>query len=109
LAIRNVLRPSHIEDIVHALQIRGDAIEPVSEFHRNRIEINSAALLKVSELRDLEPIEKNLPPDSPRAERRRFPIVLFESNVVFLEIDSDCAQAFEIQILMSVGVGLSIT
>ena len=84
LTVRHRIRPAHVEDVVYTLQIRGDAVEPVRQLNGDWIEINSPALLKICELRDLETVEQNLPADSPRAERGRLPVVFFKSNVVFL-------------------------
>ena len=62
-------------------------------------QIHSAALLKISELRDLEAIEHYLPAHAPRTARRPLPVILFELKVVLLQIDSDRFERFEIQLL----------
>src|SRR5580700_8269932 len=75
LAISHSWRPAHVEHVIDALQIRRDAIESVGELHRNRVEILPAALLEISELRDLLTIEQHLPANSPSAQSRRLPVV----------------------------------
>ena len=54
----------------------------VRQFRTDRIEVHAAALLEVGELRDLQAIEHHLPADAPRSQRRRFPIVFFELDVM---------------------------
>ena len=64
---------------------------------------SAADLLKIGELRDLEPVEQHLPADAPRAERRRLPVVLLEANVVLPWIDAARLEALEIELLHLVG------
>ena len=92
-AVAAVSRPAHIEDVVHVLQVCGDAVQSVSQLDGHRIEIDAAALLEVSELGDLQSIEQDLPADSPGAQRRRFPVVFLEANVVLGRADADRSKA----------------
>ena len=59
----------------------------------------SAALLEIGELGDLQSVEQHLPADAPCAECGRFPVVFFEANIVFLQVDSDGGEAFQIKVL----------
>ena len=93
IAIRFVPRPAQGIHALHVLQERADALEAVSELHRNRIEVHPSTLLKVSELRDFQTVEEHLPANAPRAERGRFPIVFLEADVVFLERDAQGREA----------------
>src|SRR3989442_6696900 len=106
VAVLHAGRPLDIEDGVHTLQGHRDALEPVGQLRRNRRELETAGLLEVRELRDLHPVEHHLPADAPRAERRRLPVVLLESDVVLARVDAARLQAFEIQLLHFVGRGL---
>ena len=63
------------------------------------IEIDATALLEVSELRDLQAVEHHLPADAPRAQRRRFPVVFFELDVMLAQINTHRAQRFQIKLL----------
>src|SRR5256884_5809558 len=62
-------------------------------------DLEAAALLEVGELGDLQAVEQNLPADAPCAEGRGFPVVLFKTNVVLLEVDADGAEALEVDVL----------
>ncbi len=66
---------------------------------RDRIEIESAALLEVSELRDLQAIQHHLPTNAPRTQRRRLPVVLFKFQVVLTQVDADRSQRFQVDLL----------
>ena len=87
------------EDIVDALHIHCESLKPVSEFAGNRCALKAGDLLEISELRDFHAIAPAFPAESPRAERRAFPIVFDKTNVVDLRIDADRFQRIEIQIL----------
>src|SRR6266404_7835148 len=71
-----VLGPAQIVNALDSLEERADALQPVGQLHRNGVEVDSPALLKVGELRNLQSIEKHLPADTPGAQRRRLPVVL---------------------------------
>ena len=63
-------------------------------------------MLKVSELGDLETVEHDLPTDAPGAEGGRFPVVLFELDIVLAEINTDGFEAAEILFEDVIGRGL---
>src|SRR5712664_3691500 len=99
VAVSLVRGPAEVVDALHALKKRANAFEAVGEFDGDGVEVDAAALLEVGELGDLETVQQDLPADAPRAERRRFPVVLFETNIVLLEVDADGAQALEVDVL----------
>jgi hypothetical protein len=99
VAIGPVSRPAQIIDALGALQKGADAFEPIGKFDGNGVEVQAAALLEVSELGDLETVEQNLPADTPGAERRRFPVVFLEANVMLAQVDADRGQALQVQVL----------
>src|ERR1700675_158415 len=52
IAVGLVRRPSKIVDALHALEEGKNALEPVSQFHGDRVKVDPPALLEVSELGD---------------------------------------------------------
>jgi hypothetical protein len=56
------------------------------------MQIRSAALLKVSELRNLKAVEHHLPANSPGPQRGRLPVIFFKLDVVLAKINPDHAQ-----------------
>ena len=88
-----------IEDAVDALHIHREALEPVGQFARDRRAFEAGDLLEVGELRHLHAVAPALPAEPPGAERRRFPVVLDEADVVQLGIDADGVERFEIELL----------
>jgi hypothetical protein len=99
VAILLASAPLDVEHVVDLLQEHRDAFDAVGDLAGNRRQVDAADLLEVGELRDLRPVEHHLPPDAPRAERRRFPVVFFEADVVLPRIDADRLEAVQIQLL----------
>ena len=106
LAVFHARRPVQIEHALDPLQRHRDPFEPVGQLRRHGRELDAAGLLEVGELRNFLAVEEHLPADAPRAERRRFPVVLFEPDVMLPRIDAACLEALEIQLLDIVGSGL---
>ncbi len=63
----------------------------------------AADFLEVGELGHLHPVEPHLPAETPRAQRRRFPVVLDEADVVLAKVDPECFQRAQVQVLDIVG------
>ena len=66
-------------------------------------------LLEIRELRDLEAVEEDLPADAPRAERRRFPVVLLEAHVVLPGVDAAGLERLRYKCCTSSGEGFRMT
>src|SRR5579864_3042818 len=99
-------RPVEVVHAVDALQHHGDPLESVGELRRDRRELQSSGLLKVGELRNLHPVEHDLPADAPGGEGWRLPVVLFEANIVLPRVDAADFEALEVDLLHVVGRGL---
>src|SRR6185295_17981717 len=82
VAILYALRPFDVIYALNTLKECNQSLQPVGDFSGNQIQIDAAALLKVSELRDLETIQHHLPADAPGAQRGRLPVILFELDIV---------------------------
>src|SRR5271165_5132174 len=98
--------PANVVDALDVLQEGADALETVGDFNGDGVEIQAAALLEIGELGDLQTFEQNLPPYAPGAEGGRFPVVFFEADVVFAEVDADGFEAFKVDGLDVGGRGL---
>ena len=94
-----ITRPDNVVNTVDILQECGNALQTVCQLRRNRIQIHASTLLKVGKLRDLQPVQHYLPANSPGPERGRFPIVLFEFDIVLAQINSHRAQRIKIKLL----------
>src|SRR6185503_3139316 len=86
-------------DALDALHIHGEALEPVSEFARNRRTFDASHLLEICELRYLHTVAPAFPAETPGAERRAFPIVLDKADVVNGRIDAYGFQRVKIEVL----------
>src|SRR5206468_1802395 len=60
-------------------------------------------LLEVRPLRDLHPVAPDLPPESPRTERRALPVVLDEADVVRLQVEAHGRERVEVDVENVVG------
>ena len=78
-----------VVDVVDALHVHREALEPVSEFARDGRAFEAGDLLEVGELRYLHAVAPALPAEPPGAERRTLPVVLDEADVVQLGVDAD--------------------
>ncbi len=88
-----------VEHIVDALDVHRQPLEPVGQLARDRPALEPADLLEVSELRHFHAVAPHFPAEAPGAERRAFPIVLDEADVVLQRVDADRGQAAEIELL----------
>ena len=83
-----------------------DAFEPVGDLDRDGVERHAAHLLEVGELRDLLPVEPDLPTQTPRGDGGLFPVVLHKADVVLARVNAERFQRFKIQLLRIPRVGL---
>ncbi len=105
VAIGNLCAVIDVPDAVFILQGQNDAVEAVGDFDTDRIEIETAGLLEVGKLRDFLTVEPDFPAETPRAERRAFPVVLDEADVVLTRIDANCFQTAQVHGLRVAGIG----
>ena len=85
--------PGEVVDAFDALQVHREALEAVGDLAHHGPAVEPARLLEVRELRDLHAVQPDFPAESPGAERRRFPVVLDEADVVHQRVDADRARA----------------
>ena len=88
-----------VVDVVDALHIHGEALQPVGQLAGDRRAFDAADLLEIGELRHLHAVAPAFPAEPPGAERRAFPIVLDEADVVQQRVDADRRQRAEIELL----------
>ena len=88
-----------VVDVVDALHIHGEPLQPVGQLAGDRRAFDAADLLEIGELRHFHAVAPAFPAEPPGAERRAFPIVLDEADVVQQRIDADRRQRAEIELL----------
>ena len=91
-------RPLQVEDVVHALQVHRQPLQPVGDLAGDRPAVDAADLLEVGELRHLHAVEPDLPAQAPGAERGVLPIVLDEADVVLLEVEAQRLERAQVQL-----------
>ena len=93
-------------DVLNTLDIHRQAFQPIGELGAWGGHGNTADLLEVGELRHLHPVTPHLPPQTPGAQRRAFPIVLDKAYVVQQRVNADRAVAVQQQRLAVRRAGL---
>src|SRR3546814_7918993 len=78
-----------VVDVLNPLHIHGEAFEAVGQLGRDRVAVEAADLLEIRELADLHAVAPDLPAEAPGAERRPFPVVFDEADVVPHRIAAD--------------------
>ena len=104
VAIKGLVGPHQVVDAVHALQVHGQALQPVGDLASDGLAVDAADLLEVGELGDFHAVEPHLPAQAPGTQRRVFPVVFDEADVVFFEVKSEGFERTDVQ-LQDVGRG----
>ena len=92
-----------LEPVFHALHIHCQTLQPVSQLARNHLTVNAAHLLKIGKLGNFHAIAPHFPAQPPRAQRRAFPIVFNETDIVQGRVNAQHLQAVEVKLLDIVG------
>ena len=90
--------PHDVEHAVDALQVHRQTLETVGDLAGDGAAVESADLLEVGELRHFHAVEPHLPTETPGAERRRFPVVLDEADVVGERIEAEHFQRADVAV-----------
>ena len=104
--VGDVGRPVEIVNVVLLLEKHLQSLEAVGDFDGDGRKVDPAALLEIRELSDLQAVEQDLPAHAPGADRRRFPVVLVEAEVVVAKGDPERREAPDINVLDVAGRGL---
>ena len=100
------VRVDQVKDVVAVLQIHRQAFKPVGDFTGDGLTLKAAHLLEVRKLRDFHTVHPHFPAKAPGAERRVFPVVFHETDVVDLRIDAERSEGIQIEINDIDGSGL---
>ena len=73
-----------VVDVLDALHVHGEALEPVGDLPGNRLAFETGDLLEVGELAHLHAVAPAFPAEPPGAKRGALPVVLDEADIVEL-------------------------
>jgi hypothetical protein len=105
-AVARAFGPDQVEDVLHPLQVHGQALDAVGDLAEYRLAGQRTDFLEIGELSDFHAVQPDFPAESPGAQRRAFPVILDEADVVCRGIDAERAQRLEVEILDVVRRGL---
>ena len=105
-AVGDRVGPRQIPGGFDVVQADQDALQPVGDLDRHRVKRHAAHLLEVSELRDLLPVEPDLPAKPPGRDGGLFPVVLHKADIVLARVDADRFERVEIDLLRVTGIRL---
>ncbi len=106
IAVLQIAQPVDLPGGVFALQRQGDTLQTIGDFDRNGIEFEAACLLEIGELGDLLPIHPHFPTEAPGTQRRAFPVVFDEADVMLTRADAEGLQRLQVEFLRVAGVWL---
>ena len=95
-----------IEDALLVLHIHRQAFEAIGHLEARQRHRNAADLLEIGELPDFHAVAPHLPAQPPGAERRAFPVVLHEAEIVVQRVQPERAVAAQQQFLRVLRAGL---
>ena len=99
IAVGHARCPDEVEHAFLPLQVHRQALQAVGDFAEDGLAREPADFLEVGELRDLHAVEPDFPAQAPGAERRRFPVVLDEADVVLFRFDPQVLEGIQVDLL----------
>ncbi len=96
---QRAIAPDQVVNAVHALDIHRQTFQTVGDFTGHRLALQAADLLEVGELRHFHAIQPHFPAESPGAQRRVFPVIFHETDVVNGRVHTQLFQRTEVQLL----------
>ena len=106
IAVAQAAQPVDVPHAVHILQRQHDALDAIGDFHRHRLQLQAAGLLKIGELGDFLAVEPDLPAQTPGAQGRTLPVVFHKADVLLFRLQPQRPQGVEVELLRVAGVRL---
>ena len=93
------IAPHQIVDRVDALSVHGDTLQAIGDLDGHGVDLDTAHLLEVRELRDLHAVEPDLPAKAPGAQRRALPVVLDKTDVMVVGVQANGSKRPQVKLL----------
>ena len=93
VTVSDFIVPFQFVYVFNALDVHRQAFQAVRDFNGNRFNVDTTNLLEVGELRYFHAVQPNFPTEAPSAQGRRFPVIFYEANVVFVGVNPQGFQA----------------
>ncbi|MNC51438.1 hypothetical protein D3C75_1007300 [compost metagenome] len=95
----HAFNPFEIKHIFLILNVGGQTLHTVSDFHGDRAGLNSAHLLEIRKLCNFHTVQPYFPAEARAAQRRILPVVLDKTDIMQKRIYAQRLQAVQIQLL----------
>ena len=96
---QRAVAPDQVINAIYALNIHRQTFQTVGDLTGNRFTLQTTNLLEVSELRYFHAVQPHFPAQSPGTQRRVFPVVFHETDIVDSRIHAQLFQRTEVQLL----------
>ena len=96
---QRTVTPDQVVNAVNALNVHRQSFQTVGDLAGHRLTLQTADLLEVGELRHFHPVQPHFPAQTPGTQRRVFPVVFHEADVVNRRIHTQLFQRPEVQLL----------
>ncbi len=96
---QRAVAPDQVVNAVYALNVHGQTFQTVGDFTGDRLTFQTAHLLEVGELRHFHTVQPHFPAQTPGTQRRVFPVIFHETDVVDGWIHTQLFQRPKVQLL----------
>ena len=98
-----------VEHVVTVLQVHRQTFQTVGNFTRDRLAFQTTHLLEVRKLRHFHTVHPDFPTQTPGAERRVFPVIFHEADVVDGRVDPQARRLPRYKSTIFTGDGFNTT
>ncbi|ABV16057.1 hypothetical protein CKO_05014 [Citrobacter koseri ATCC BAA-895] len=96
---QRAVAPDQVVNAVYALNVHSQTFQAVGDLTGNRLTLQTANLLEVGELSHFHAVQPHFPTQTPGAQRRVFPVIFHETDIVDSRVHPQLFQRTEIQLL----------
>lgn len=96
---QRAVAPDQVVNAVYALNVHCQTFQTVGDLAGNRFTLQTTNLLEVSELRHFHAVQPHFPAQPPGTQRRVFPVIFHETDVVDGRVHAQLFQRTKVQLL----------
>ena len=96
---QRAVAPDQVVNAVYALNVHGQTFQTVSNFPGYWFTFQATNLLEVGELRHFHAVQPHFPTQTPGTQRRVFPVIFHETDIVNGRVHTQFFQRTQVQLL----------